>query len=62
MTPERRIARCANAHRYKGNRPPICNGGQPCSACRSKWYRAEQVRKAKRDVRPVDGARTTGEE
>ena len=49
MTPERRIARCANAHRYKGNRPPICNGGQPCSACRSKWYRAEQARKAARE-------------
>lgn len=31
---------CAGARDYLATRPPACNGGDPCDACRTKWAAA----------------------
>ena len=28
---------CKNFAKYKGTRPPVCNGGHPCEACKKKY-------------------------
>jgi hypothetical protein len=38
-----RSANCGHAKRYKAVRPPRCNGGNPCTACKAKWAAAQPV-------------------
>ena len=35
------IKRCKSAGKYKGLRPPTCNGGNPCEACLEIYRKAQ---------------------
>lgn len=35
------MLKCRSADRYQAVRPPRCNGGRPCDACRRKWLTAQ---------------------
>ena len=35
------MIKCKSAKRYKGLRPPRCNGGHPCETCRLIYLKAQ---------------------
>jgi NTP pyrophosphatase (non-canonical NTP hydrolase) len=37
------MKKCKSANRYKGIRPPRCNGGNPCDTCKAKYKEASPV-------------------
>lgn len=51
--PARRLKRCCNVSRYRGLKPPRCNGGNPCDACKKKFkeVQAEKAKKTKQEIK-----------